>query len=97
MKGLEIMDVAHHRNGVGGTPIRVVLFHDPEISKNMVAIQMHDGEEDGKEVYGGKWCMTGVLSLSRLAAGDIKFGSNSWRGDDYQDRIAAALEKRGEG
>jgi hypothetical protein len=32
-----------------------------------------------------------VLDLSLLAAGDIAFGSNFWRGDDYEPALRDAI------
>ena len=33
-----------------------------------------------------------VLDVAKLAAGDIAFGSNSWRGDDYEPHLRHAIE-----
>jgi hypothetical protein len=30
-------------------------------------------------------------SMSKLAAGDIAFGSNSWRGDQYEPHLRKAI------
>ena len=32
-----------------------------------------------------------VLDVARLAAGDIAFGSNSWRGDHYEPHLRTAV------
>ena len=34
-----------------------------------------------------------VLDIAKLAAGDIDFGSNSWRGDEYEPHLREAIEK----
>jgi hypothetical protein len=77
---LTIIDNAHHRNGVCGAPFDVVLFKDrgPEGSRK-VAI-LFDGQH---------YCA--VLDVAKLAAGDITFGSNSWRGDQYEPDLRRAI------
>ena len=32
-----------------------------------------------------------VLDVAKLAAGDIAFGSNSWRGDEYEPELRRAI------
>jgi 23S rRNA G2445 N2-methylase RlmL len=32
-----------------------------------------------------------VLDIGLLATGDIAFGSNSWRGDDYEAHLRQAI------
>lgn len=91
---VEIISVAHHRNGVAGCPFRVVLFRDPEgvPGETMVAVQMCTGPDQ----YGGGDCRTAALSVDRLAEGGpnaIAFGHNSWRGDEYQVAIEEALAR----
>ena len=77
---LKIIAIAHHRNGICGAPFDVVLFEDT-------------GPEGGRKVAilfeGDSFCA--VLDVAKLAAGDIKFGSNSWRGDDYEPELTTAI------
>jgi len=78
---LKIIDIAFHRNGICGAPFHVVLFDDRcNDGRRMMAIVF---EEDGH---------CAVLDVAKLAAGDIKFGSNSWRGDEYQWRLRRAID-----
>jgi hypothetical protein len=79
---LTILNIAHHRNGVGGAPFDVVLFKDrgPHGGRK-VAILF---EENGH---------CAVLDTAMLAAGDIAFGSNSWRGDDYESPLRQAIDQ----
>ena len=73
VNNLEIMDAAHHRNGVAGMPFKVALVDDPD-NDDVKLIVMFE-----KEGY------TAVLSLQRIIdEEDISFGSNSWRGDQYE-------------
>jgi len=78
---LKIVDIAHHRNGICGAPFAVVLFEDsgPEGSRKVGILfdeQYH----------------CAVLEVARLAAGDIAFMSNSWRGDHYEPHLRQAME-----
>lgn len=73
---IDIIAEDFHRNGVGGAPFNVYL--------------VDDGEDDVKLVVAfADKAHTAVFSLERLAAGDIEFGSNSWRGDVFR----AALDE----
>jgi hypothetical protein len=78
---LTIIDTAHHRNGICGAPFVAVLFEDsgPEGSRKVAILfdeQYH----------------CAVLDVAKLAAGDIAFGSNSWRGDQYEPHLRKAIE-----
>jgi hypothetical protein len=77
---LTILDIASHRNGISGVPFHVVLFADqgPEGSRK-VAILFDERYH------------CAVLDVAKLAAGDIAFGSNSWRGDNYEPNLRAAI------
>jgi hypothetical protein len=79
MKIRKIIAIAHHRNGVGGAPFDLVLFHDAS------------GRKLGILFDAANHCC--VLDVARLAAGDIAFGSNSWRGDDYEPALRKAVEQ----
>ena len=77
---LKIIAIAHHRNGICGAPFDVVLFEDT-------------GPEGGRKVAilfeGDSFCA--VFDVAKLAAGDIEFGSNSWRGDKFEPGLRAAV------
>jgi hypothetical protein len=77
---LNILNIAYHRNGIGGAPFSVVLFHDEETRK--VAL-LFDQEAH-----------CAVLDVAKLAEGDIAFGSNSWRGDQYEPLLRAETKTR---
>lgn len=83
---VEVIAVAYHRNGIAGCPFRVVLFLDLDGTRK-VAIQMSD--ETGED-YGAEG-MTAVLEVHKLCKGDVAFGSNSWRGDIFGERINATI------
>jgi hypothetical protein len=76
-----IIDIAYHRNGITGTPFNVVLFNDRgDAGSRKVAILFGQPE----------YCA--VLDVAKLAAGDIAFGSNSWRGDQYEPHLRRAVK-----
>ena len=73
-----------HRNGVAGEPFHVVIFDEdrnarPDDQGRKVAI-----------VFEAPWHIA-VLGIAKLAAGDIRFGSNSWRGDEYEPHLRKAI------
>ena len=76
---LKIIDIAHHRNGVTGTGFDVVLFKVLRERGTKVGILFDDSGH------------CAVLDVTMLAAGDIAFGSNSWRGDDYEPDLRNAI------
>jgi hypothetical protein len=76
---LKIQEVEHHRNGVGGQPFYVIRFKDYEAG-NMVGIVFDEPTH------------CAVLNIDKLAAGDIAFGSNSWRGDRYETTMRRAIK-----
>jgi len=80
---LTINSIACHRNGICGQPFTVVLFEDqgPEGSPK-VAILFDEP----------LYCA--VLDVAKVAAGDIEFGSNSWRGDKYEAPLREAINAR---
>ncbi|SRR5579885_1056236 len=83
MKLKRILSIDYHRNGIGGAPFHVILFEDR-------------GEEGSRKVavvFEEPW-HTAVLDLAWLAAGDIAFGSNSWRGDQYEPALRRAIARR---
>ncbi len=77
---LTIIDIAHHRNGICGAPFNIVLFEDR-------------GAEGSRKVailFDEQYCCA-VLDVAKLAAGDIAFMSNSWRGDHYEPHLRKAI------
>ena len=80
---LKIIDTAHHRNGICGAPFDVAIFddHGPEASRK-VAILFEEPHH------------CAVLDVDKLAASDIAFGSNSWRGDHYETHLRKKIVER---
>ena len=77
---LTIIDFAHHRNGICGAPFDVILFEDagPEGSRKVAILFEQENH-------------CAVLDVDKLAAGDIAFCSNSWRGDRFEASLRKAL------
>lgn len=78
---LTIIDIACHRNGVCGEPFEVVLFEDQGTEGSRKLAIVFDEPH---------YCA--VLDVAKLAAGDIAFGSNSWRGDNYEPPLREAIK-----
>ena len=77
-----VVHIAHHRNGMCGEPFHVVLFEDnpgPEASRKVGIV--FDAPHH-----------VAVLDIAKLAAGDIAFMSNSWRGDVYEPHLRNAIQ-----
>lgn len=76
---ITLEQTARHRNGVCGAPFHVTLFRD-EAERLMLGIVF---DEPG---------YVAVLDLQEVAAGNIAFGSNSWRGDRYETGLCEAVK-----
>jgi len=79
---LKIIDIARHRNGVCGAPFDVVLFKDGGKASDRKLAVLFDLAHH-----------CAVFDVVKLAAGNIAFGSNSWRGDDYEPYLRQAIEQ----
>ncbi len=79
---LKILAIAHHRNGVGGAPFYVILFKE----------QGQGGSRKVGIVFDEpNYCA--VLDIAILHAGDIAFGLNSFRGDNYEPYLRLAIKE----
>ena len=92
---IKITATAHHRNGVTGRGFTVCLFHAvggeftaEETKRVLVAILANNAIDDDSS---DRLCF--VLSVPGLAAGDIAFGSNSFRGDVMYELLAPAIRE----
>ncbi len=84
VKRIYVHAIDYHRNGIGGAPFYVVIFDEdkgahPDDQGRKIAI-----------VFEEPW-HTAVLDIAKLAADDIEFGSNSWRGDEYEPHLRKAI------
>jgi hypothetical protein len=79
---IKILSADYHRNGVGGNGFWAVIFDATAlgVTRRMVAsIFPHDRMN------------CAVFQIDKLAAGNVKFIENSWRGDVFSDHLADAL------
>jgi hypothetical protein len=75
---LRIENIQHHRNGISGAPFNVMIFRDPEAGRMLgIVFQL--------EYH------VAVFNLDKLALGNIAFGENSWRGDQYEPHLRKAI------
>lgn len=86
VKRIKVRSIALHRNGVCGEPFHAILFDEdkgvhPDDQGRKVAIVFDEPD----------YCA--VLDVQMLAAGDIAFGSNSWRGDEYERHLRKAIKQ----
>jgi hypothetical protein len=79
---LNIIDIAYHCNGIAGEPFHAVIFEDEYRDEVKVAV-LFDSEFH-----------CAVFDLEKLAAGNIRFGENSYRGDRYDALLRAAISAR---
>lgn len=66
-----IQEIAYHRNGVMGNGFYVIKFRQDR--QNMLAVVF------------GEMGNVAVFDLDLLGKGNITFGENSWRGDNFED------------
>ncbi len=83
----EILDKAHHRNGVGGMPFTVAIIDDKENGKMLVVRFDKQGDQGAGAI------LCAAFNLEKLAEGNIAFGENSWRGDHYAALMDEAAEQ----
>lgn len=78
---ITVTQVAYHRNGICGEGFHAVLFTDAEHGP-MVGVVFDER---------GQCAVLQVPKLSDPAIG-VRFGLNSWRGDNYEDALRKAIE-----
>ncbi len=80
--------VEYHRNGVSGTPFHVVLFDcaDQGEVQHLVGVVFPNNTKEDKN-----FPRTAVFDTEKLAAGEIGFGRNSFRGDRFDADLRSAI------
>jgi hypothetical protein len=77
---VRIHDRDYHRNGISGAPFHVFLFDDvADENTRKVGILF-------EALY-----HCAVLDVAKLAGGSIGFGFNSYRGDNFESSLRAAI------
>jgi hypothetical protein len=85
VKRIKIRVIDYHRNGIGGAPFHVAIFDEDKSA--------HADDQCGKVgIIFGQPDHCAVLDIAKLASGDIAFGSNSWRGDEYEPHLRKAIK-----
>lgn len=75
---IHIEQLDYHRNGISGAPFHVLIFRDEDEGR-MLGI-----------VFDEEYHVA-VFNLDKLALGNITFGVNSWRGDQYEPFLRTAI------
>ena len=75
---IRIEQIESHRNGISGAPFHALIFQDEDQGR-MLGI-----------VFEEKYHVA-VFNLELLAQGNIAFGINSWRGDQYEPYLRTAI------
>ncbi|MEZ6143808.1 MAG: hypothetical protein R3B84_24850 [Zavarzinella sp.] len=77
---ITVQEIARHRNGISGEPFHVICFTD-STEGPMLGIVFQKPHH------------VAVLQMEQLAKGNIAFGSNSWRGDQYEPLLRQVIEQ----
>jgi hypothetical protein len=77
---IRIQDWDYHRNGISGAPFHVFLFDD---------VDDENTRKLGVLFEQPHHCA--VLDVTKLSAGIIGFGFNSYRGDHFESSLRAAI------
>ena len=75
---LLIKQIELHRNGICGAPFHVVSFHDDN-QRRMIGIVFAEPHH------------IAVFDTDELAVSNITFGSNSFRGDQYEPTLRRVI------
>lgn len=75
---LSITQTEYHRNGISGAPFHVMTFH----------------QEDRRQMLGVVFAEpyhVAVFDMALLSQGNIRFGTNSFRGDCFEPTLRRAI------
>jgi hypothetical protein len=77
---ITVLNISHHRNGITGAPFYAVVFRDsgPDASVKLGIVFEAPAH-------------VAVLDIAKLADCDVKFGSNSYRGDNFEPPLRQAV------
>ena len=79
---LTIQEIAYHRNGVGGEDFNVVRFRIRRGKENLLAIVFSTPGQ------------CAVLNLDLIPTVGVEFAKNSYRGDEFEDALRAAIDQQ---
>jgi len=78
---IQIRQIAHHRNGVAGEGFHAILFYPYRKPRELMLATLFQGR--------GRCA---VIRLDLIEDHGVTFGENSWRGDDYEPALRAAVK-----
>jgi hypothetical protein len=78
---IRLIALDRHRNGICGAPFHVALFDDIDEENTRKVAILFDAPDH-----------CAVLDVAKLARGDIAFGSNSYRGDRFEQALRKSLK-----
>lgn len=94
-----VQEVSYHRNGVSGEGFHAILFKSDigstsEEEAKTWNIPATDGEKGANFLAIVFDCpgQCAVICLDHIAKYGVKFGGNSWRGDDYERELREAIK-----
>jgi hypothetical protein len=87
---IKVEEVAYHRNGMTGAPFYVVRFEDAREGP-MLGIVFAEYDNEGNPRLTSE-PRVAVLQRDLLDEGQIGFGINSWRGDNYAQALIQAIQ-----
>ncbi|RUL89446.1 hypothetical protein [Tautonia sociabilis] len=80
---IRVLNIDYHRNGIGGAPFHAIVFRD---SGELGSVKLAVVSDQAAHVA--------VLDIAKLVDCDVEFGSNSWRGDQYEPGLRRAIRRR---
>lgn len=84
---ITVKEVSWHRNGIGGTGFHAVHFVDHD----QVGRDNKDAEMLG--IVFDKPGHCAVIQINQPGDFTVKFGKNSWRGENYEPSLRDAIKK----
>jgi hypothetical protein len=85
---VEVTQVAYHRNGISGVPFHAVLF----VARVEGLTPGERRERFLASVFDEPGAVS-LISLDRIATEGVTFGPNSWRGDQFEPELRAAISQ----
>lgn len=70
-------NISYHRNGIHGLPFHVAIIKDKQNGPMLVVRFDKDADTETGQV------ICAAFNLEQLCHGNIEFGSNSFRGDEF--------------
>jgi len=82
MTKITVLNIDHHRNGIAGAPFHAIVFRDTGPEANVKLGIVFDAPSH-----------VAVLDIAKLSDCDVEFGSNSWRGDTYENQLREVVKE----